>query len=85
MVLTRHVDSVLADMTEPLGIGNYQCLVYFSTLLYQSSGTLSPHMTWVGPGEGTFTCQVNRSTEWESNSDLQGGSQRQLPLHYYAF
>ena len=21
----------------------------------------SPHMAWVDPGEGTFTCQVNRS------------------------
>ena len=22
----------------------------------------SPHMAWVDPGEGKFTCQVNRST-----------------------
>ena len=27
----------------------------------------SPHMAWVDLGEGTFTCQVNRSTEWELN------------------
>ena len=27
-----------------------------------------PHKAWVDPGEGSFTCQVNRC-EWESNCD----------------
>ena len=43
----------------------------------------SPHMAWVGPGEGTFTCQVNRSIRWESNPDLRHGSQSRWPPYYY--
>ena len=26
-----------------------------------------PHKAWVDPREGSFTCQVNRNHEWESN------------------
>ena len=47
-------------------VQNEQLLFYYVTSiiypLYQSDGTNSPHMTWVDPGEGTFTCQVNHST-----------------------
>ena len=33
--------------------------------------THSPHMAWVGPGEGAFTCQANRrGTGQESNPHL---------------
>ena len=43
----------------------------------------SPHMAWVGPGESTFTYQVNRSIRWESNPDLRHGSQSRWPPYYY--
>ena len=34
-----------------------------------------PHMTWVVPGESTFTLsKVDRSTEWVSNLDLPHGT-----------
>ena len=41
----------------------------------------SPHMAFVDPGEGTLTCQVNHSTDWESNPDLPGTEGKET-IHY---
>ena len=42
-----------------------------------------PHKAWVDPGEGSFTCQVNRR-EWESNCDSLCSNRSPWPLYHSA-
>ena len=42
-----------------------------------------PHKAWVDPGEGSFTCQVNRY-EWWWNCDRLYSSRRRRPLYHSA-
>ena len=41
--------------------GTSQCLNIYPYSCIRVMVPSSPHMAWVDPGEGTFTCQVNRS------------------------
>ena len=43
-----------------------------------------PHKAWVDPGEGLFTCQVNRR-EWETNRDRLCSNRSPWPLYHGAY